>query len=362
MNRLTLIGGAVAALLLLFALWVREGGQSPAKPSPGGPPPAAEVLAVEVIPVVAQVLDRTVRLPGEIQPYLSVAIFPKVTGMLEWIGVDRGSQVKQGQLLARLVAPELKAQRAEAEAKLRADESTYARLQSASATPGVVAGHDLEVAQKAVEADRARVQALREMEGYLLITAPFEGVVTERNAHPGALLGPASGPGAGVPMLTLEQVSRLRLVVAVPEAYVGGIAGGETVRFTVPAYLTDTFTGSIARIARSVDVKTRTMPVELDVMNPAGRLAPGMFPEVEWPVRRPDATLFVPAGAVVTTSERTFVLRVRDETIEWVTVKRGTSLGDLVEVFGELSPGDQVVRRGSDELRPGTRVRPRPAS
>jgi membrane fusion protein, multidrug efflux system len=109
-------------------------------------------------------------------------------------------------------------------------------------------------------------------------------------------------------------------------------------------------------------VKTRTMPVEMDVKNPRGRLASGMFPEVEWQVRRSDPTLFVPAKAVVTTSERTFVLRVRDGSVEWVTVKRAASEGDLVEVFGDLKPGDQVLRRGTDELRPGTRVMPRVVS
>ena len=364
MKRLTLIGGIIAVLLLMFALAiiVHKDNDTSAKPPPAskpsvtGPSSSAETPTVEVVAVVAQTLSRTVRLPGELQPYQSVVIFPRVTGFLEWIGVDRGSRVKEGQLLARLVAPELKAQRAEAEAKLRSDESTFTRLKSASATPGVVAGHDIEVAEKTVEADNARVQALREMERYLLITAPIEGVITERNAHPGALLGPAGGPGAGAPLVRLEQVSRLRLVVAVPEAYVGGIVGGETVKFTVPAYPAETFTGSISRIARSVDVKTRTMPVELDVKNITGRLAPGMFPEVGWPVRRPEATLFVPAKAVVTTTERIFVLRVRNDSVEWVTVKRGSSIGDLVEVFGDLSPGDQVVRRGTDELRPGTRV------
>ncbi len=370
MNRRMLIGGALAMLLLIpgvaiIALKDRNTDAKPpsqAKPSASAPAPPAETLTVEVVAVVSQTLNRTVRLPGELQAYLSVAISPKVTGIVEWVGVDRGSPVKQGQLLARLIAPELIAQRTEAEAKLRAEESTYARLKSASATPGVVAGNDLEVSQKTVEAGRARVQALRDMESYLLVAAPFDGVITERNVHPGALIGPAGGPGAGVPMLRLEQISRLRLVVSVPEIYVGGIAAGESVTFTVSAYPGETFSGVISRIARSVDVKTRTMPVELDVKNPTGRLAPGMFPEVEWPVRRSDPTLFVPAKAVVTTTERTFVLRVRGESVEWVTVKRGFSVGDLVEVFGDLSPGDQVVRRGSDELRPGTRVIPRVVS
>src|SRR6266852_8950899 len=127
----------------------------------------------EVAKVSSKKLSITVRLPGELQAYEAVAVFPKVTAYVDSIGVDRGSRVKTGQLMARLVAPELAAQRAEAKSKLQAaesqrvesqaklssDESTYERLKSASATPGVVAGNDLETAQRAMDADRVRLEA-----------------------------------------------------------------------------------------------------------------------------------------------------------------------------------------------------------
>lgn len=193
------------------------------------------------------------------------------------------------------------------------------------------------------------------MEAYLKIAAPFDGVVTERNAHPGSLVGP-SGASAAAPMLRIEQVSRLRLTVSVPEAEVGGIAAGGRVKFTVPAFPGQAFEGVIRRVSRSLDAKTRSMPVELDVNNAAGRLAPGMFADVAWPVRRARPSLFVPPSAVATTTERMFVIRVRDGKAEWVNVRRGAPAGDLVEVFGELQAGDQVVRRATDELRAGARV------
>jgi membrane fusion protein, multidrug efflux system len=141
---------------------------------------------------------------------------------------------------------------------------------------------------------------------------------------------------------------------------VSGIEPGARVVFTVPAYPGETFSGPVARIAHSVDAKTRSMAVELDVMNPSGRLAPGMYPTVRWPVRRPKPSLFVPPASVVTTTERTFVIRVRDGVAEWVNVSRGRSQGDLVEIFGPLEAGDLVVRRGSDELREGTHLNAKP--
>jgi RND family efflux transporter MFP subunit len=325
-----------------------------------------------------------VRLPGELQPYEVVAMYPKVTAFVDSISVDRGSVVKTGQLMARLVAPEIAAQRAESqsklqgaeaqrgegEARLASDESTYQRLKAASATPGVVAGNDLEVAQKAVEADRARLESLREgaqaarsalksvseIEGYLQVRAPFDGVVTERSVHPGALVGPASGSAMGVPIVRVEKTSRLRLVVPVPEKYVAGMTEGTVVPFSVPAFPNQAFSGKVARIAHSVDVKTRTMPVELDVTNTDGRLASGMFPEVLWPVRRAQPTLFVPTSAVARTTEAIFVVRIRDGNVEWVNVQTGEPDGKLTEVFGDLHAGDTVAVRGTDELRVGTRV------
>ena len=346
---------------------------------------ASPTPTVEVAKVRSKKLSIATRLPGELQAYEAVAVFPKVTAYVDSISVDRGSRVKAGQLMARLVAPEVaaqraeaqsklqaaEAQRAEAEAKLASNQSTYERLKSASATPGVVAGNDLEIAQKGAEADRARLQALREsaeaaksalksvieIEGYLQVRAPLDGIVTERNVHPGSLVGPAtSSSGAGMPMLRVEKTARLRLVVPVPEKYATGINVGSKVEFSVPAFPSQKFAGTIARVAHSVDVKTRTMPVELDVNNSDGRLSSGMFPEVLWLVRRTEPTLFVPTSAVARTTEATFVVRIRNGNSEWVNVSTGEVDGKLTEVFGDVHEGDEVAVRGTDELRPGTRV------
>lgn len=346
---------------------------------------AAATPSVEVVKVASKKLAITVRLPGELQAYESVAVFPKVTAYVDSISVDRGSRVKTGQLMAKLVAPEVsaqraeaqsklqatEAQRAEAEAKLGSDESTYERLKSASATPGVVAGNDLEIAKRGVDADRARVQASREsaeaarsalksvseFEGYLQVRAPFDGIVTERNVHPGSLVGPAgSASSSTMPMVRVEKLDKLRLVVPVPEKYAAGIGAGTKVDFNVPAFPSQTFSGTVARIAHSIDVKTRTMPVELDVNNGNGRLSSGMFPEILWPVHRTEATLFVPLSAVARTTEATFVIRIRDGNTEWINVQTGEVDGKSIEVFGPLQQGDVVAVRGTDELRPGNRV------
>jgi RND family efflux transporter MFP subunit len=187
------------------------------------------------------------------------------------------------------------------------------------------------------------------MEAYLKITAPFNGVVTDRLIHPGALVG----PGANSPLLVIQEVAKLRLVVAVPEENVGGIVNGANVSFRVPAYLGRTFNGRVTRISRVLDPKTRTMPVELDVANANQLLAPGMYPTVSWPVRSSQPVVYVPRTSVVTTTERTFVVRERGGRAEWVDVRKGPIEGDLMQVTGSLQAGDRVVRRATDEMREG---------
>ena len=349
--------------------------------------PAAAILAVcalaaqtpETVPVVSRAVSRTSDLPAEILPYLSVPLHAKIAGYVERVLVDRGSMVRQGELLAELSAPELKAQIAEAESKVQAAESgriqaeaqlsgaqsTYDRLRKASETAGAIAGNELVIAEKQVDAARALVrareqgvraaessaQAQKDLETYLKITAPFDGVVTERSVHPGALVG----RGGDAPLLVIQQVSRLRVVVPVPESDAGGIIRGAHVPFRVPAFPERIYTGTVARISHVLDPKTRTMAVELEVANRDGSLAPGMYPSVKWPVRTARAALWVPRTAVVTTTERTFVIRSHDGKAEWVDVKKGVADGDLIEVMGNLKPADRIVRRGSDEIRDGAR-------
>lgn len=352
---------------------------SSSKPAKESGNAKAQQPVLEVTRVISKPIETTVLLPGELQPYESVAILPKVTGFVEWIGVDRGSHVTAGQSLCRLDAPEVNSQRAEAnakldttksqlaavEAKLAADQSTYDKLSAAAKTPGVIAGNDLLAAQKAVEADQSQVkaaqsnadaaqQALRastDIQQYLRITAPFAGVITERNVHPGALVS----ANQSTPMLRLETLSHLRVIVPVPETDISEVPDGSTVEFGVPAFARQKFSGKVTRVSHAVDTKTRTMAVELDVMNKDGKLTPGSFSEVYWPLKRSSA-LLVPTTAVASDLERTFVVRVRDGKSEWVDVKRGLTIDKLVEVMGDLKDGDTIVVRATDEIAPGTTV------
>jgi multidrug efflux pump subunit AcrA (membrane-fusion protein) len=364
---------------------------------------------IELVPVVAKTASRTIELPGEFQPYLSVSVHARVNGFVETMHVDRGSIVKTGDLLVELSAPEMQAQVAEAQSKVQIAEgerlqaeskltalestatslkatlasaqATYDRLKTASQTPGAISGNELDIALRAVEAQRAGVEsqqssiqaqratieairsgkaaaeaalrAVQQMAAYLRVTAPFDGVVTDRLVHPGALVG----PNLNTPLLVIQQLSKLRLIVSLPEENVGGIARGARVPFKVPAYAERMFSGTITRVSGALDPRTRSMAVELDVNNSDLSLAPGMYSTVTWPVRSSEKALFVPKTSVLTTTERTFVVRSKNGRAEWVNVQKGAADSDLIRITGPIQAGDLVVKRATDEMREGMQLK-----
>ncbi len=337
--------------------------------------------SIEAATVIEGAVEARRRFPGELLPFFQVTLEARVNGFVETVSVDRGSAVAAGQTLVRLAAPELAAKvaeaeakvvdaasrKAEAEAKLAAVRSTNTRLKEASRTAGAIAANELVLAEQQLQAAEAVVKSiesaalaaaaavrpLRDLESYVNVKAPFDGVVTERLVHPGALVGPGSAQSG---LLRIEQVSRLRLVVSVPETDVAGLTVGGRLTFRVPAHPAREFTAAIARIPRSLDSKTRSMPVEADYNNTGGELAPGMYAEVDWPLRRAARSLLVPTTAVATTTERTFVIRVSSGKAKWVNVKKGAVSGELVEIVGRVAAGDKIVKRATDEIRNGSRI------
>jgi RND family efflux transporter MFP subunit len=323
---------------------------------------------------------RTVPLTAELAPFLQTDVEARSPGYVEKVLVDRGSVVHKGQLLVQLSAPEINSQTsaseanlhqaeaevAQAEAQAAASESTAAKLQEAAKTPGAVAGNELLQAEKQRDAAQAlvdsrkavvqtakeRFQASRAIESYLRVIAPFDGMITDRFVNPGMLID-----GGHTPMLKLQQTAHLRLIVPVPETYTGSVVKGMSAVFHVPARPGRSYTAKVARIPNALDQQSRSMMVELDVFNKDGSLAPGMYPTVDWPVSAGENLLFVPATSVVTTTERTFVIASVNGRAHWIDVRKGPVAGENVSVRGQLSIGQMVVKRATDEIREGTSLR-----
>ncbi|WP_205686176.1 efflux RND transporter periplasmic adaptor subunit [Chitinophaga costaii] len=314
-------------------------------------------------------LDNVLELPGEIKPYQFADLYAKFTSYVKTVNVDMGSQVTTGQVLATLEAPEMNTQLLEAQSRLhnkeavyQASHSTYERMLKTSKVPGTVSPNDLEIAFSKMSADsaellsaRSSLREVQELLSYLTIRAPFSGIITLRNVHPGTYVGPA-GKGSDKPLLRLEEQQKLRLSIAVPESYTGSLQEASLVHFTVRSLPGDTFTAKVNRVAGSLDTKLRAEMLEMDINNSNKKLLPGMYAEVHIDLPGNHETFVVPKSAVITNSEQVFVIKVVNNKAVWVNVRKGNESNGKVEVFGNLNNGDVIVINGSDELKEGTSV------
>ncbi|HZY79582.1 MAG TPA: efflux RND transporter periplasmic adaptor subunit [Cyclobacteriaceae bacterium] len=341
-----------------------------------------EIPVVEVASVQSMQPSMVVVLPGELKPWNKTSLHAKIRGYVGSVLVDRGSVVKKGQLMAVLEAPEIvaalnqaKAQLSSAEATLieqrtkkKISTTTYHRILETSKTAGAISANELDVAHARMMSDSALSRAAEEnlraataqvasqeqLVQYLSVRAPFDGNVTERNVSPGDLVGP---DGGAKPIFVLEDRSKLRLTIAVPENLSNAVEENSVVSFTIEADPLKEYQANFARSSNSLQEHNRTMLAEYDYVNTKADLKAGMYAEVKIPIKRNRPTMFVPRTSVLTSTEGVFVLKVNDNIAEWVSVRKGNSADSLVEVFGPVAVGDRVVRHANEELRNGQSVK-----
>jgi membrane fusion protein (multidrug efflux system) len=307
-------------------------------------------------------VTTVIKLPAQLAAYEEVSIFPKVNGYVKTVLVDIGSKVSQGSLLMVLEAPELeqassqaKEKYARSKADFSIDKEHYQRLLEASKTAGAISPLDLSTVKAKMDADnsfsnaeKSNWQMQETMLGYLKVTAPFRGVITERNVNPGALVSAAE---KDKPMLELKQVTHLRLQVDIPEDITATLKDKDTVSFYTSAFPGKRMTGYISRRSDNVNAEYRSERMEIDVQNEDGSLAPGMYADVVLYSKGNANALSVPKSAVITSTERKYVLVVRDGKTVKVDVSTGNANIDKIEVYGALQVGDKVIANASDEIK-----------
>ncbi|WP_207515401.1 efflux RND transporter periplasmic adaptor subunit [Longitalea luteola] len=330
-------------------------------------PPVAPANTPDTVPVFVihdTHVTKHIELPAEMLPYEQAVLFARVQGYIKDMKADMGDKVRKGQTLAVIEAPELQTKYAEfqatlqaAKAKLMSSADVYQRLSKAAQakTPGIVAAVDLERSRNQYLADSASYEASRqlarsykEVAGYLVLTAPFDGVITARNADRGALVGNNQA------ILTIQRIDKLRIRVAVPELYVSSGAVSKTADFRVDAFPNKLFQATLTRKSESIDPQTRTEMWEFDYDNRKNELKAGSFAYLKLTLQRSGNSFILPPTAVATTQERKFLIKVKDGKATWVDVRQGMSTDKGVEVFGDLKNNDTIVIRATDERKPGT--------
>lgn len=315
-------------------------------------------------------LSSSVEIPGELVAFQHVDLYAKVSSFVKKLNADVGSEVKEGQVLAIMEAPEINAQLSGAASRLQALEATYTaskahydRLLETSKTPGTISPNDLDIALAKQKSDYAQLQAAKAAEreitdnrNYLTIRAPFSGIITARNVSAGAYVGP-SGKGSELPMFTLQEQKKLRLAVAVPEIYSPYLEAKKEIAFSIKSLPGEKFTASIQRLAGALDNRIRSQRIEMDVNNSNKKLLPGMIAAVSIPLPAKDSSIIIPKTALVTSTEGLYVIQSVNGKARWIEVQKGREQGDKVEVFGEIKPGDTLVKRANEEIRNDSPIR-----
>ncbi|MBI3666929.1 MAG: efflux RND transporter periplasmic adaptor subunit [Acidobacteria bacterium] len=371
------------------------------KTEAGGDPIKPPTVAV--VGAAREDLSRDLELAAEFRPYQEIDVHAKVAGYLKEIYVDVGDRVQKGRLLAVLEIPELSDDltRAAAAKELsdaewqRAREEversqsahaaahlSYTRLAAVLQTrPNLVAQQEIDealardrvseaqvssakaalaAAEDQVRVSQADEKKVRTFLDYSRITAPFPGIITKRYADTGAMIqaGTASQSQA-MPVVRLSEVDRLRLVLPVPESIVPRVRIGAPVEVKVPA-LERAFEGRVSRSSGKVELSTRTMETEVDVLNPQYVLMPGMYAYAALTLDRREDALAVPVQAVSSREGKATVLVVDNrKQIQETPVALGIETPSKVEVLSGLKEGDLVVVGNRSQLRPGQTVEPK---
>jgi membrane fusion protein, multidrug efflux system len=311
-------------------------------------------------------INKQMTFPAELTPLDKAEIYAKVSGYINEFKVDIGDHVKKGEVLVVLDAPEVLSNYSQnlsdkqtAFAKYQTSLDAYKRLLKASKVNGTVAAEEMEKSKNlmlsdssAVEASKSKLDANAQLKDYLTIRSPFNGIITQRNFDPGTLVGSNNSK----PLLVVENIETLRLRVPVPEAYVMAIPDTSIIHFTVDAQPGKTFAATISRKSGSVNPGNRTEIWEYVYQNKDNQLKSGMFATASINFKRKDLSFLVPESAVVTNLERRFVIRLKNRKADLLDVRNGISQDNKVEIFGNLTEGDTILVRATDEIKPGTRL------
>jgi membrane fusion protein (multidrug efflux system) len=309
-------------------------------------------------------MERKLLLTADVLPLQQAELMAKVAGYLDAIYVDRGDRVHAGQLLAIIREPELEHQLQRAQTNHDLAKITFERLEALFAQ-GLIAKQELDDAHSRFSITKRELELQQTYAEYAKIVAPFDGYVTRRHVDPGALIPQvSSGSSSANILLTVMDISRVKVMINVPERDIASVHVGDAVSLTVDAYPDQTFRGQVSRFGPALDRGSRTLLVEVDVANDDLALKPGMFARVLLILERRPDVLAVPSEALLVNELGSYLYVVNaatdgaaESTVRKVAVSTGVEDGGQVEILAGLAPSSRIVRSGKELLHDGSVVR-----
>jgi len=284
---------------------------------------------------------RSVVYPGDVHGYFESPIYPKVSGYVKSVLVDKGSAVKKGQLLVVIESPELDQQVRNAGANYLLAEQTDKRNQML-VHQHVISQQQADTSHDAMLSDFATWQSLKAEQAYEEVTAPYDGVITARNVDPGALVAMATAQMTAVPVVVMATLKPVRIYVQMPQDDAALIRPGDRATVMVSQLPGRPFNGTVTRSAVALNHASRTLLVEVDLPNDDLALRPGMYAQVRITLSNRSSMPLVPDDALVFAGGKTYVPVVRGDRIHLAEVSLGYDDGLRSEVIGGLR-GDEMI-------------------
>jgi RND family efflux transporter MFP subunit len=359
-RRILLLLGLFCVVGVGFAIYHARSG-SPSSPDSSGADAAQtpDVPTVAVMRITRRNLQQTTSLTSELTPYQVVKLYAKEAGYLRTIDVDYGSRVSAGQTLATLELPEQEADLNKSDAAYDLAKSDYERVASVNQSdPGLIAQADVDKAR----ADYLMAQDQRDragvVEGYSVITAPFDGVVTKRYVDPGALIEQGTTSSTALPIVEVADTYRLRLVVEAPEPIVPLIRVGMPVTVKISA-TGESIADRVARFSYDLHEDTRTMHTEIDIDNGDLHIKPGMYATATFVLASAPNVVAVPTQAISNDGSPNVWIVDSNDTLARRAVSLGLQTPQFTEVRSGLEPGDRVFIGDRTAYTVGTKVEPK---
>jgi RND family efflux transporter MFP subunit len=367
--------GIVAAVALLAAIGYGLHLRSTSEKRVAIATEESAIPPVNVVHPVEGSKAEDLALPGSVQAFTDTPIYSRTNGYLKKWYFDIGARVRKGDLLAEIETPEIDQELDQSRAEL---ERMQANADLAGVTSNrwqaLLAKHAVSqqeadqtranyiAAQAAVDASRANVRRLEQLQSYERIVAPFDGVITARNTDIGDLIDAGSGSANPRELFHMDATHKLRVYVAVPEVYSDSIHDGDSATLTQDSNPDEKIPGTIVRNANAIDHSTRTLNVEVDVDNSKGVLRPGAYVFSHFHLPAIGSTVTIPSNTLLFRAEGLRVGVVRGDRVQLVPVTIGHDFGDSVEITSGLTPADEVILDPSDSLASGIQVRPQTAN
>lgn len=312
--------------------------------------------------------SRTLILPGSIQPFYKAAIYARVSGYLKTWNKDIGAQVKSGEMLATIEAPDLDQQLAQAKATLASAKANYdiaeitarrndqlLKTQAVAQQLADQSAADATAKKAVMNANEANVRQLEAMQSFKQITAPFDGVVTARNTDIGALIN--AGSSAGQELFEVSDLHEVRIYVQVPQALSADLRPGLKATFEMPQYPGQKFDATLVTTSNAVNATSHSMLVQLQAENADGKLFGGTYCKVTFQIPSNPNMVRVPATALMPVNRGAQVAVLGDgDKVVLKSVQLGRDFGDSVEVTAGLAPQDRVIDSPPETLQAGDAV------